>query len=302
MQRSIPPFLRPFLPDLRAGSFAHWLQFRLLRAVAALLEALGIDRASALMGFCWRVFAPFNPRHARADRHIAAALPDLDARARRRLLGDMWENLGRTAAETLLLPRLIAEPDRFDVDVDPDVFARARKGAIFVSLHTGNWEIVSWPLVAEGIDVYAVYKPLSNPWVETYLSARRRTLYADGLFARDRGLAIRLRSLARGGATIAMMADLRDASSIDIEFFGLPARATPFPALLARRLGLPLYAGRTIRTKGAHFRIEGRWVDVPHGPDPEADAAALTRTVHAVFEEWIRAHPEQWMWAHRKWL
>lgn len=303
MPRSIAELYDRLLPRRRRRRAAHWFQFQVLKLVTLLLEALDVDRASAFMGFCWRHFAPLNPRHARADGHVAAAFPHLDANARRRLLGDMWENLGRTAAETLLLPRLLAEQhERITVDVPEEVFEKARRGAIFVSLHTGNWELVASPLVARGIPVHAVYKHLSNPWVERFLAERRRSLYADGLVARDRGIALKIRTLARGGAAIAMLADLRDASSIDIDFFGNPARATPFPALLARRLDLPLFAARVVRIRGAHFRIDGRWVDVPHVDDPETDAEALTRTIHAVFEEWIREHPEQWMWAHRKWL
>jgi KDO2-lipid IV(A) lauroyltransferase len=300
VSRSISGLRRLFSRETRR-TVSHLVEYLALRLVEALLIALGVDRASALMGRCWRIFAPFNPRHARAGRHIAAALPELDAKARRRLLGDMWENLGRTAAEAILLPRLLAEPDRISVDIPADVVERARRGAIFVSLHTGNWEIVSQPLVAAGVSVHAVYKPLSNPWVERFLVARRSALYGDGLVPRDHGIALRLRTLARTGATLAMLADLRDSTSIDVEFFGRPAHAMPFPAMLARRLNRPLFVGRTIRLDGVRFRIEGRWLEVPHGPDPEADTAALTQTIHRVFEGWIREHPEQWMWALRKW-
>ncbi|WP_165498212.1 lysophospholipid acyltransferase family protein [Siculibacillus lacustris] len=302
MLRFLALFLRRHLPRQIRRRVSHRVQYVALRGVEGLLLALGLDRASALMGALWRTFAPFNPRHARADRHIAAAMPELDAAARRRLLGDMWENLGRTFAETLLLPRLLAEPERVVCDVPPESLEKARHGAVFVSLHTGNWEIVAVPLVRLAFDVRAVYKPLTNPLVDRYLAERRRSLYAGGLIARDRGVALRLRSLARTGSTLAILSDLRDSTSMDITFFGRPARATPFPALLARRLGLPLFVGRSIRTGGAHFRVDGHWLDVPRGPDAEADAAELTRTIHTVFEGWIRQYPEQWMWAHRKWL
>ena len=71
---------------------------------------------------------------------------------------------------------------------------------------------------------------------------------------------------------------------------------------LARRFGLPLFVARTIRTEGAHFRIEARELEVPKTGDAQADTVEATRRIHAVFEEWIAEHPEQWMWAHRKWL
>lgn len=282
---------------------SHRVQYWALVAVARLLALVGVDRSSALMGRAWRLLAPLNKRHARADAHLAAALPELDVAARRRILSDMWENLGRTAAETILLPELLAEPDRIDGSHLPaDTIEGARKGAIFVSLHTGNWEVVSQPLAAAGLDLRALYKPLTNPAVEEWLVERRRALYGGGLVRVDRSVAVKLKSIARAGATLAILADMRDDTSIPIAFFGRKAAANPYPALLARRLGLPLFVGRSIRTTGAHFRLDGRWLEVPRTADASADVEALTRAIHAVFEEWIREHPEQWMWAHRKWL
>jgi KDO2-lipid IV(A) lauroyltransferase len=295
MTREDPPpsFLRRF----------SWrVQYVALRAVTALLGSMGIDRASVFMGACWRLLAPLNERHRRADRHIALALPELSAAERRAILGDMWENLGRTAAETLLLPDLLREPDRVDCTVPADVLEKARGGAVFVSLHTGNWEVVALPLCNAGFPVKGLYKPLSNPYVEDWLRARRAPIYPGGLIGRQRGIAVKLRSIARAGSILAVIADQTDRTAITVDFFGRPARAMPFPALLARRLGLPLFVARSVRTEGAHFRIEGRWLEVPHTADAEDDVNTLTRAIHRVWEEWIRERPAQWMWAHRKWL
>ncbi len=277
------------------------LQFAALLAVAALLRALGLDRASAFMGWCWRRLAPFNPRHARAAAHLAAALPELSNAERDVILGDMWENLGRTAAEAILLPDLLREPGRIACSVPPEDLARAAGGAVFVSLHSGNWEIVAEPLLRAGFETKGLYKPLSNPHVETWLKARRDPLYPGGLIGRQHGVAVKLRTIARAGSILAVVADQTDRTAITVDFFGRPARAMPCPALLARRLGLPLFVARSVRLDGARFRIDGRWLEVPRGPDAEADVAALTRAIHAVWEVWIREYPGQWMWAHRKW-
>lgn len=291
-----------FSPEGRRR-LSHRLQYGALIAVAWLLGRLGVDRASALMGRAWRLLAPLNKRQARVDSHLAFAFPDWDAETRRRVIGDMWENLGRTAAETVLLPDLLKDPTRIDASHLPaDTFDRARGGAIFVSLHTGNWEIVSVPLAAHGLDLRAVYKPLRNRAVEEWLAERRRALYAGGLMPLDRSIALKMKSLAKSGATLAILADLKDSPGLQIDFFGRPATVTPFPALLARRLHLPLFVGRSIRTEGARFRLDGRWLDVPETADAQADVEALTRAINAVFEEWIREYPAQWMWAHRKWL
>ena len=48
--------------------------------------------------------------------------------------------------------------------------------------------------------------------------------------------------------------------------------------------------------------MEIREIEVPRIGDKQADAIALTTAVFAVFEAWIRAHPEQWMWWNTRWV
>lgn len=280
---------------------SHRVQYGALVGVAGALGLLGIDGASATMGWLWRRLAPLNSRHARADSHLAAAFPEWSEEQRREVLGDMWENLGRTAAETILLPKLLAEPGRIVWSDSDHLIAKAEGGAIFLSLHTGNWEVVSVPLVAAGLDIRAIYKPLRNPPVERWLVERRRALYGDGLIPLDRTIAVKMKTAAKAGATIAILADLRDDTHIAVDFFGRPAFANPFPAMLARKLDLPIVLGRCIRRDGAHFELDGCAIEVAKTDDQKADIQATTQAIHAVFEEWIREYPAQWMWAHRKW-
>ncbi len=280
---------------------SHALQHGALVAIAWLLARLGVDRASALMGRAWRLFAPLNARHARADTHLAMAFPDWSAEKRREVLGDMWENLGRTAAETILLPELLAEPERVAWTDHDGIIDKALSGAFFVSLHAGNWEVVSVPLARAGVDLRAVYKPLRNPAVERWLVERRRALYGNGLMPLDRTVALKMMSAAKSGATLAVLGDLRDDTRITVTFFGRDAHANPFPAMLARKLGLPIVVARTIRRDGARFEIDAVEIEVARTDDQKADIQATTQAIHDVYERWIREYPAQWMWAHRKW-
>lgn len=295
----------PKAPAAGAATLAHRLEYGALRLVAGLLGLLGVDRASATMGRLWRLLAPLGRRRQRrADAHLAAAMPQLTAAERRRILGAMWDNLGRTAAETLLLPRLIADRDRFDLDA-PAVDANREdlaRGSVFASLHQGNWELCGWGIHLAGLPVAAVYKPLSNPLVERWLHGRRAAAYTDGIYPREVATALKLRTLARHGVAIGMLADLRDRTGAVLPFFGRPARLATFPAVLARRLGVALMAGRVLRTDGARYRLEAVRIDVPVTADAEADILAATVALHAVFERWIAEDPGQWMWAHRKWF
>jgi KDO2-lipid IV(A) lauroyltransferase len=286
-----------------APLLADRLQYGVLVAVTFLLERLGVDAASALMGFLWRHLAPFDKRHRRALAHLRFAFPDRSEAERERIVRDMWENLGRTAAETLLLPRLVADPSRFELRDEPirPHVEDLRKGAIFAALHQGNWELCGWGIHLAGFKVAAVYQALKNPLAEDFLREKRLAIYDSGLFPRDRATALKLRSQVRAGVAVGMLADLRDHTGIVMDFFGKPAQVASFPAVLARRLGVPLIVGRVVRTKGVRFRIEAMPVEMPSTDDVEADITAATVALHRQFERWIADAPEQWMWANKKW-
>ena len=125
-------------------------------------------------------------------------------------------------------------------------------------------------------------------WVETLITASL----------------IPLRVVPQGGASsqIALKGDvLRDLAGLRVPFFGRPAPSTPFPALLARARGVPLFAGAMIRRDGVCFEAEMMEISVDRSKDREADLFATTARIQAAFEALIRAHPGQWMWGHRRW-
>jgi KDO2-lipid IV(A) lauroyltransferase len=272
-------------------------------AGSGLIRALGPDRASAMMGALWRRAAPLNKRHARARANIAAHLPDLPEGEIDRLLDRMWDNLGRTLAESFHIAALVGERERFTIDAGTmDAIARAKAGgAVFVSLHQGNWELASPLLHVQGLPVAGVYQRIRNPLIDERASAARAPFYALGLHAKGAETARRLLRIIGDRGTVTIMADLRDLSGIMVPFFGDGAPSTVFPALLARGRNVPLFAGSVQRVNGATFRITTREIPVPRTANRDDDIRAATASIQAVFEEFIRAEPSQWMWGHRRW-
>ncbi|MTI45803.1 lauroyl acyltransferase [Roseibium hamelinense] len=283
------------------------LQFKLeaaaLHTAVFLFRLIPIDAASSLMGFLWKSFAPFNARHKRALRHLEVAFPDTTVQERERIVRRMWENLGRVAAETFFIDRLLTQDRRFEPVAD-ELTQKVLEGnqpCIFVSLHSGNWELCVQPAVRKGIEITGVYQALKNPSADELLRGMRKELYRGGLFSKSHETARKLISALRRGGVVAIMGDLRETRGIKVPFFGRPAFANPIPASLARNNKVPIILGRTVRKNGVHFMIEGRGLVVPVTDDKKADIEATTIEIHRVFEEWIREHPEQWMWIHKKW-
>lgn len=291
----------PPLPLIKAARFrAEALAFD---ALAGLVRVLGPDRASALSGAIWRRLAPLNARHRRAQAQMRTAMPELSEAEIAAHLDTMWDNLGRTMAESFHIGALIADRARFTVgeDTHAAIAAAREKGAVFVSLHQGNWELAAPLLQAHGLPVAGVYQQLQNPFTEASASAFRSPHYALGLHSKGHDTARTLLRIVGDHGTVTIMADLRDLTGVSVPFFGLPAPSTGFPALLARGRNVPLFAGVVFREKGARFTIRTTQIPIARTDDRDADILATTAAIQSCFEGYIREHPGQWMWGHRRW-
>ena len=280
----------------------HRIEFALFCCAEGLFSALPVEMSSALSGKTWRLVAPLLRRHRRALAHLRRAFPEKTDAERERIARDMWENLGRVFAEAFHISEFIAS-DRIVIEDEAvlrDIVGPS-KGAVVCAAHQANWELASIGLLRLNLRPTGVYQRITNPYVERRVKAMRQASYPGGLYPKRASTALELMRYARAGGTIAFLADLREKNGVKVPFFGIPAPSTPFPALVARTLDLPLFAAQMIREPGVRFRLSMQRVDVPKTNNRDADVLAATANVHAAFERTIREKPEQWMWAHRRW-
>jgi KDO2-lipid IV(A) lauroyltransferase len=284
-----------FSKDLR-----HRLEFAGFRLAEGAARALPLEFASRMSGLSWRLIAPRLYRQERVMRNLALAYPDMPEDERKRLAADMWENLGRTFAESFHLERIASE-GRVTFECEETFDAMAEGPCVVCGLHLGNWELVAYASKRMGVPFTGVYQRMSNPLVDAETQRMRAFLYEGGLLPKTPVTARALLRAAKSGGYPAFLADLRDDRGAAVPFFRHPARSNVFPALLARTTGLPLYAGAAYRLPNVRFRIKAVRVPIPETNDRDADAVAATAALQGQFEAFIREAPEQWMWGHRKW-
>jgi KDO2-lipid IV(A) lauroyltransferase len=101
------------------------------------------------------------------------------------ILLEVWENLGRTAAEYPHLARLqVFDAEgrlvdgRIEVRGGENVDAALARGKpiIFFAAHLANWELPSLVALRYGVPIHLVYRAASNPWIEELFRAGRRDI------------------------------------------------------------------------------------------------------------------------------
>jgi len=271
----------------------------------AILRVLPVDWASGLGGFLARITGPRLGISKRARENLRLAMPELGAAAIERIVAGMWDNLGRVAAEYPHLNkfRLFARGSRIEVQDDGNLLGGrvAGKRYIFFSAHCGNWEIAIRAAAEAGFAVTGIYRAANNPIVDRLVIWARGS-EAGELVPKGAEAARKAFAALHEGRDLCMLIDQKLNDGVAVKFFGRDAMTAPALALLALRFDCAVVPVRVVRLKGARFRmISEPPLALPKSGDAAADRLTLMTEVNAVVERWVREHPEQWLWVHRRW-
>jgi KDO2-lipid IV(A) lauroyltransferase len=296
---------------VRLWLFADRLFGLLVRAVFALLRLLGPDSGPRIGAALARRLGPLTSANRIARENIAAAFPEKSETERAAILTEAWDNLGRVACEYVHMDRIWdfdpARPNAGRITASPGTVAlyeRLRddgKPAIVFSAHLANWELPAIAAAKHGIVSAVLYRTPNSPAVAKEILRLRQdsmgTLVAAGMSA-----PFKLARALERGQHIGMLVDQRFGRGPVVTFMGRPAAANPLLAQLARRFDCPVHGARAIRLPDGRFRLDlTEEIPMPRDAEGRVDVAGATQAMNTVIEGWVREHPGQWLWMHRRW-
>ena len=280
--------------------------------VSGLLRVLAAgdpDRVADVCAAVARGVGPWLPVHRVGVANLRAAYPDADPAWIRATLRGAWDNLGRVVGEYGHLGQLwdfdLAHPNvgRIVTDAEPlfRELAEDGKPALCFAAHLGNWELPAVAAAAHGLPSAVVYRMPNNRAAAAEILRIRAPLMGRLIRTRAEAAFEMAGSLERG-EHLGMLVDQRFGRGVEVEFFGRRCRANPTVARLARRFECPVVGVRVIRLPGRKFRVEAVGpLELPRDAAGRIDVAASTQMMTGIVEGWIREHPEQWLWFHRRW-
>ena len=274
-------------------------------ALRALPHTAARPLGRAVGGLAWHL----DRRHRRIVLdNLARAFPEWPAARRRQVGRQSVRHFGAMVFDTVSFARFDAvEVCRRLTLVGWENLVEAQergRGLLLISAHLGNWEMAAHPVALYRGPLHAVARPFDNPWVYRRFAAERER-FGQTLVAKQ-GAAPKLFRVVRGGGTVGLIMDqrVRPGQGILVPFFGHDAWTSHLPAALSLRTGAPAVPLFAYPEPGGRYRVEAAPAIAP--PDDAAagdddGVAALTARYLAALEAAIRAHPEQWLWMHRRW-
>lgn len=242
-------------------------------------------------------------------RNLEIAFPEKPVEEREGILRAAFANLGRQLGEFSQLPKLRTAEDatraiRFvHRDRVRDALASGR-GVLFLTGHMGAWELTPFCLRLSGSPpVNFLVRPIDNPRVERLADAYRTRCGNRTIVKRDAARPV-LAAL-RGGEMVGILADLNtlDHEGVFVDFFGTPASTTTGLAVFALRTDAVVLPGFSYWDP-----VERRYalefyepVEVVRTGSKDEDVRENTARFTKVVERFVREHPSDWLWIHKRW-
>jgi Kdo2-lipid IVA lauroyltransferase/acyltransferase len=283
----------------------------------AAIGALGVikrfdrKRSANLAGGFLRKIGPLLPEHRIGRANLRAAYPQKSDAEIETILSGVWDNLGRVAAEFAHLEefhsdnaaRLLQNIGLSDQTIErADRIRRNGKPVIGFAAHISNWEISALAVKAFGFESAVLYRRPNVGAVGDIIERLRVPLMGQ-LVKTGLDAPVKLARLLESGTSVGMLVDQHFSKGVDVLFFGRWCKANPLIAMIARQTECPIHGLRSVRLPdGNSF-----WGEITDEVAPVRDndgrieIKGTMQAITSVVESWVREHPEQWLWLHRRW-
>jgi Kdo2-lipid IVA lauroyltransferase/acyltransferase len=289
-----------------ASPWRYALEYRAVAAVAAAVRALPQWASLAVGAAIGTVFYLVDAPHRRLTvANLTAAFPHKTPREIRAIARGVFAHFGSLLTELLrfsgLPPAKMLASVEFEGEERVTHALAGGKGALFITGHFGYWELhalahaLRFPPI--GVVVRALDNPRLNDWIE-----RLRTSTGNFVIHRRGALRQILRALGENrGVAILIDQHIQTSEAVVVDFFNRPAATTSAVAALALRTGAPIVPVFAVRLPGGRYRmIYEHPVEPPPADHPDA-VRELTQRCTDVLEMYVRRHPHNWLWMHRRW-
>jgi KDO2-lipid IV(A) lauroyltransferase len=219
----------------------------------------------------------------------------------------MIRQVGWMAGEFSQFPKYTRENIKRIVAVDgAEHFeaARARgKGVLFLTGHMSAWELAPFAHALYGHPLHFLVRPVANRRVDALINSYR-CFSGNAPIEKNRAARAVLKVLGDGG-TVGILADHNTVieEGVFVDFFGIPASTTSGLARIALRTDATVVPGflRWDEPSGKYRLGFAPAVELSRTGDEERDVVENTARFTKIIECFVRAHPDQWLWVHKRW-
>jgi Kdo2-lipid IVA lauroyltransferase/acyltransferase len=290
----------------RAVWFFEFIVFVIVSIPFAILPLQWSRKAGELLGLFISIVWQSRRRIAIQNLKAAIAAGALSfPEPAEKVIRDNFKNLGRTISEVFRLyyhrgGKIIDAVEIKGIEHFRNALLKG-KGILFITGHCGNWELMAIAVALKLHAASVVARPVDNPFINRFVE-RVRKKYGNAVIYKRGALKPILQTLQGNGVVGILMdqAVKRDEGFV-MDFLGIGAWTMKMPALIARKTGASVLPTFIHRTEKGHTITINPAVELSAQQDRDTAVVEDTKRFSWYIEEYIRQHPTEWLWIHKRW-
>ncbi len=237
-------------------------------------------------------------------KNLDIAFPELDKSEREKIAKGVLQYIGRNIVDFVRIPvysRKNQVLDIADIVEGKDLLDKYKnKGAILITGHIGNWEILGAVISKLNYKITVLAYRQENKEINQFIESIR-TSANIGIIYHDQPLKKMLKTLSEGGF-LGFLADqnaLRH-RGVFVDFFNFPASTISLPAKISLKYKIPMiFTYNYLDLKDKKYKIFFKEIDI--SKYSKNQYRELTQEFTKELEKAIRKNPSQYLWTHKRW-
>ena len=282
------------------------IEYAIVRAVNGVIRLMPMPAVRACGDLLGGAAYHLDRFHRRiAIDNLSHAFPSKSPAERRALARAMFGHFGSLLLELMKFGTLSEEEMLARVEFDGVERVRHAydkgRGVLFFTGHFGYWEMQAIVHALRYPRVSMLARPLDNPRLHAMLEGIR-TRTGNSVIYRQGAIRKVMRELGENrGIAILIDQHLHTPDAVYVDYFRRPAATTSALAALALRTGAPVIPVFALPLPRGRYRLIYEHPVDPPQPDSPDPIREFTQRCTDVLEMYVRRHPDQWLWMHRRW-
>ncbi len=179
---------------------------------------------------------------------------------------------------------------------------KRNRGVLLLTLHLGNWELLSVVAAMAKIPAHVLYRPLDVGALDLFFN-RYRSRFGARLIPNTRGSMRNILKALKKREVVAVLMDQNVDwyEGVFVDFFGESACTNQGLALVALTTEAPVVPVFLARHDGGFMAEFLEEIPLVRTGDRRMDLEENTRRYTRALEGVVRRFPQQWLWVHQRW-
>ena len=290
-------------------NFAARSSFQLVKIVLFLTRVFPVKWSYAFCTFVVFVGARLNWKRKRiAMGNLKIVFPEKTEKERRSIFRESLRNMIKNYFEVAFMANGKYTSKKISEVVSAtglehlDRLKENGQGALLYSGHFGNFPLMIIWLGIKGYPVATVYKEAKHFPDDFFGNIMKRFNVTPLKYKSDASLTVAIIRALKEQKIVLIQNDQSHIDGIYINFFNKSVPSPAGPALLAKRVGVPIIPAYICRDKNNRHQITVL-SEIPIQPEDDHEKFLLLNT--QIQLDWIAGllveHPTEWLWLHNRW-